>query len=75
MSKYWIAVASRDHVRNGIKECIAQVCHGKQSPLKRMKPDDWIIYYSPTRSLAKKIPVANSLPLVKLALLSPISLK
>lgn len=25
-----------------------QVCHGKQGPLKRMKPGDRVAYYSPT---------------------------
>ncbi len=25
----------------------AQLCHGKQAPLKKMSTGDWIIYYSP----------------------------
>lgn len=44
--KYWIVVASKDHVKNGIAEGIAQAGHGKSSPLKRMHPGDFIIYYS-----------------------------
>jgi hypothetical protein len=28
-TKYWIIVASKDHVQRGIKEGIAQACHGK----------------------------------------------
>lgn len=44
--KYWIIVASKDHVRNGIRQGIAQACHGKASPLKRMRPGDGVIYYS-----------------------------
>lgn len=47
MQKYWIAVASREHVKVSVEGGFAQVCHGKGSPLKRMAPDDWIIYYSP----------------------------
>ena len=54
MTRYWIGVASREHVLRGIAEGIAQVCHGKQGPLARMQPDDWIIYYSPTEKLVKK---------------------
>jgi len=27
--KYWIIVASKDHVKNGISAAIAQACHGK----------------------------------------------
>ena len=45
-SKYWIIVASKDHVKTGIAEGIAQACHGKYSPLKRMKKGDFVIYYS-----------------------------
>lgn len=45
-TKYWIIVASKDHVKTGIAEGIAQACHGKASPLKRMRPGDFVIYYS-----------------------------
>ena len=45
-TKYWIIVASKDHVKNGISAGIAQACHGKSSPLKRMKKGDYLIYYS-----------------------------
>jgi predicted RNA-binding protein len=54
--KYWIAVASREHVLMGKKEGIMQVCHGKQNPLKRISSGDWIIYYSPTEVFGKKEP-------------------
>lgn len=47
MAKYWIVVASRDHVQKGILEGIIQACHGKAAPLKRIKKDDYVIYYSP----------------------------
>lgn len=45
-TRYWIAVASKNHVERGVKEEIAQVCHGKASPLKRLKQGDWLLYYS-----------------------------
>jgi hypothetical protein len=41
--KYWINVISKDHVLRGIHEGITQSGHGKKTPLKRMKKDDWII--------------------------------
>lgn len=44
--RYWIIVASKDHVQEGIKGGFAQACHGKTSPLQRMYPGDYIIYYS-----------------------------
>lgn len=48
MTRYWIGVASREHVHRGVKGGFAQVCHGKPGPLERMAEGDWIIYYSPT---------------------------
>jgi hypothetical protein len=45
-TRYWVIVASKDHVKTGIAEGIAQACHGKYSPLKRMRKGDFIIYYS-----------------------------
>lgn len=56
MANYWIAVASKEHVKNGIKEDIMQVCHGKIAPLKRIKPGDWVIYYSPNEIFEIKSP-------------------
>jgi hypothetical protein len=32
-----------------------QVCHGKLAPLRRIKPDDHIVYYSPTEKMGEKI--------------------
>lgn len=51
--KYWVSVASKDHVKTGVAEGIAQACHGKSSPLKRMKKGDFIIYYSGKQTLGK----------------------
>ena len=55
-TRYWIVVASRDHVQKGMKEGIAQACHGKSSPLKRMKPGDYVIYYSGKMEFGKNEP-------------------
>ncbi len=51
--KYWIIVASKDHVRTGVSEGIAQACHGKVAPLKRMKKGDFIVYYSSKQFFGK----------------------
>jgi hypothetical protein len=53
---YWIAVASREHVKGGVAGGFAQVCHGKPGPLKQMTADDWIVYYSPTEQFGGKMP-------------------
>lgn len=56
MPQYWIGVVSRAHVQRGKQGGFAQVCHGKQAPLKRMQPGDWLIYYSPTEIFGEKTP-------------------
>ena len=56
MIHFWMAVASREHVLRAITGGFAQVCHGKPLPLKRMKENDWIIYYSPTEQFGKSLP-------------------
>lgn len=52
-TKYWVVTASKDHVKNGIAQGIAQTCHGKAAPLKRMRKDDYIIYYSGLQTIGK----------------------
>jgi hypothetical protein len=37
--KYWVIIASKDHVKTGIIEGIAQSCHRKAARLKRMKKE------------------------------------
>lgn len=49
-TRYWIAVASAEHVRRGRAEGFMQVCHGKLAPLARVQPGDGVIYYSPSES-------------------------
>ena len=50
--RYWIGVASYDHVLNGVKGGFCQLGHGKKPALEKMQPGDWIIYYSPRQQLA-----------------------
>lgn len=52
--KNWIAVASAEHVRNGRAQGFMQVCHGKAAPLRRLKLNDWVVYYSPTVTFGGK---------------------
>ena len=46
-AKYWIGVASKNHVMYGVSRGIAQTGHGKRSGIARMHKGDGIIYYSP----------------------------
>jgi len=56
IKKYWMLVASKNHVLHGVNEGIAQACHGKAYPLKRMNVGDGIIYYSPKLEFEKNAP-------------------
>ena len=38
--KYWIIVASKDHLQRGLNGGFIQANHGKAAPLKRMQPGD-----------------------------------
>ena len=49
--RYWIGVVSQDHVRRGVADGFAQLCHGKRNPLARMGRGDWLVYYSPRSAL------------------------
>lgn len=44
--RYWIGVASREHVRVGVRGGFAQFSHGKPGPAKRLSKGDWVVYYS-----------------------------
>jgi len=47
VTRAWIAVASADHVRIGRAGGFMQVNHGKEAPLRRLRPGDRVAYYSP----------------------------
>ncbi|MGC6768644.1 EVE domain-containing protein [Enterococcus sp. LJL51] len=54
--RYWLGVASKEHVEIGVAGGFSQLCHGKQAPLNRMKEGDWLIYYAPKESLKRNEP-------------------
>ncbi|NNN09364.1 MAG: EVE domain-containing protein [Acidimicrobiaceae bacterium] len=55
----WLGVVSRDHVRRGVENGIAQIGHGERTGLARMKRGDWLIYYSPSSSLENNEPLQS----------------
>ena len=57
MTRYWIGVASHEHVRQGVAGGFAQLNHGKVAPLRRMESGDWLIYYSPREQREGGTPV------------------
>lgn len=54
--RYWIGVASREHVQGGVAGGFCQLCHGKARPLGRMAPGDWLVYYSPKEIMGRPEP-------------------
>ena len=60
MTRYWIGVASRDHVTSGVEGGFCQLCHGKQQPLLRMNPGDWFVYHSPRTQMREATPFGPS---------------
>lgn len=55
-TKFWIGVACREHVENGVKLGISQFCHGKSTPAKRLSRGDFVIYYSSKVTMEGKEP-------------------
>ncbi|MBP0723773.1 EVE domain-containing protein [Bacillus sp. RG28] len=58
-NKFWIGVVSEEHVKLGVKGGYAQLCHGKCAPLKKMKEEDWLIYYSPKTAYPEGKPLQS----------------
>ena len=52
--RFWIGVACKEHVANGVCLGIAQFCHGKSEPAKRPFKEDAIIYYSSKHTMTGK---------------------
>ena len=57
MSRYWIGVASQDHVKAGVAGGFAQLGHGKHAPVQQLSPGDWVIYYSTKTTMTGGEPV------------------
>lgn len=57
MPRYWLIVASRDHVRRGVADGFVMANHGKRAPLARMARGDRVLIYSPTTTYPKGEPL------------------
>ena len=52
-----MGVASREHVLAAVRGGFAQLSHGKAAPIKRLKPGDRILFYSPREGMREGKPV------------------
>jgi hypothetical protein len=55
--RYWIGVVSHSHVEMGVAAGVAQLGHGKEQPLRRLSPSDWLIYYLPKTAFEDGTPL------------------
>lgn len=51
---------SADHAIRGREAGIVQACHGKTAPLRRMKPGDGVVIYSPRDAFEYGAPLMSS---------------
>ncbi|TSD97289.1 EVE domain-containing protein [Skermania sp. ID1734] len=59
MTRYWLGVVSREHVRRGVEAGFAQANHGKRAAVARMRPGDKLVYYSPRERMRDGEPVQS----------------
>lgn len=57
MTRFWIGVASRDHVKVGEAGGFCQLGHGKEASVRRLSPGDGITYYAPRTGMKTGDPV------------------
>ncbi len=50
-NRYWIGVASREHVKIAKVGGFCQFCHGKEPPVRRLAEGDGLVYYSPREGM------------------------
>src|ERR1700675_825521 len=47
MARFWVGVASREHVLASVRGAFCQLNHGKEAPVRRLQMGDSIVFYSP----------------------------
>ena len=47
MTKFWVGVASREHVIAAVRGGFCQLNHGKEAPVRRLRMGDFLVFYSP----------------------------
>lgn len=55
--RYWVGVASAEHVARGVEGGFCQLSHGKAGPVARLRPGDGIVYYAPRERMGEGEPV------------------
>jgi len=55
--RYWVGVASAEHVARGVAGGFCQLNHGKAGPVARLRPGDGLVYYAPRERMGEGEPV------------------
>ena len=45
MARFWVGVASREHVLAAVRGAFCQLNHGKEAPVRRLQMGDSIVFY------------------------------
>jgi hypothetical protein len=53
---HWVVVVSHDHALTGVEQGIIQANHGKQAPMRRMQPGDYVVLYAAKRTFGGREP-------------------
>ena len=51
IGRTWIGVAAKAHVERGVSGGFCMFSHGRHEAVKRVRPGDWLAYYSPRTEL------------------------
>ena len=67
MTKYFIIVASKDHVQVGKKNGVAQAGHGRKDLVSKLSKGDWIVYYAAKDKLEEGKPYQKFVAICQVA--------
>ncbi len=56
-TRFWVGVASAEHVARGVAGGFCQLSHGKAGPVARLRPGDGLVYYAPRERMGEGEPV------------------
>ena len=52
-TRYWIGVASREHVKAAETGGFCQFCHGREARVRKLSAGDGVVYYSPRERMGE----------------------
>jgi len=53
MARFWVGIASREHVLAAVRGAFCQLNHGKEAPVRRLQMGDSIVFYSPRERMKR----------------------